>query len=258
MKKAKIISSALLSIVICTGIVCALTANAVEAPTVSEQNAVEETSIDIRYPMPIDELDAILEAEGAILTPEVQKTPLQQSIDEVFYGDGIKTSEEIAAGLEKLGITTYPATSPRPIEEIDAELEQQGTARAAGFPIYSQDLPYSISLGEIPAGKGVISTYYFKPSGNTIEVLCTLHAMGNPGRKTLRVTLYKENKYMIGADAWQSVKSQEITLVDSSEVTFPLTFANLDSDMYVYCLRFDNTTTGTNKVISGNAVVNDA
>ena len=255
MKKAKIITSALLGVVMCTGIICALTANAVEAPAESNQAAYIGEYTPKPFPMPIEELDALLEEQGVINTPEVQKTPLQAAIDEVFFGGGYKTSEQIENELAELGITTYPSTEPRPIEEIDAELEQQGIARTSGFPIYSHDIPYSISLGEIPAGSGIISAYYFKPAGNKIRVYCKLQAMGNPGTKTLKVTLYKENRFMAGADAWQYVESQEIGLANTEDATFPLTFTDLDSSMYIYCLRFDNATTGTNHIISGNAVV---
>ena len=255
MKKAKIITSALLGVVMCTGIICALTANAVEAPAESNQAAYIGEYTPKPFPMPIEELDALLEEQGVINTPEVQKTPLQAAIDEVFFGGGYKTSEQIENELAELGITTYPSTEPRPIEEIDAELEQQGTARASGFPIYSQKLPYSISLGEIPAGNGTVSAYYFRPDGSMIDVICNLKAMGNPGIKTLKVTLYKENRFMAGADAWQLVETKEIKLSNTELAAFPITFANLDSSLYVYCLRFDNITTGTNHVISGEAVV---
>ena len=254
MKKAKIITSALLGVVMCTGIICALTANAVEAPAESNQAAYIGEYTPKPFPMPIEELDALLEEQGVINTPEVQKTPLQAAIDEVFFGGGYKTSEQIENELAELGITTYPSTEPRPIEEIDAELEQQGTARASGFPIYSQELPYSISLGEIPAGNGTISTYCFKPNGNIIDVIYTLQTMGDSGIKTLKVTLYKENKDITEADAWQRVESQEISLSNNSYLAAPLTFADLDINN-VYCLRFDNITTGTNHIISGNAVV---
>lgn len=237
MKKITKITSALVSVAMCAGIIGVLSANASEVASEPAQNAgaaVYNTSNPSK--MSIEEFDKMVEEMG-IVDVSVPKSPSQKLVEDAYSVNGCKCSEYVDKVLENLeaalGFPAYPTSAPIPIEDLESP------ERAYGFfPTSSTTLPYPIYLGETSKGDAVASKYYFYVTDKPIELEYALQVRGNNDKEAvLKTTLYREQKKWAGLDSWQTVKSwnQKFNGIFGTEYEI----SDVDSD-YVYCLVFEN------------------
>lgn len=251
MKKSKIITSAVLSVAMCTGLVFAISANA--ADTASEPSALNPAALSApieefkeKYPEQYAQELAYKEAKEATTLGKIEKIMMEELLPQT-------TVEEISAKLEEeLGITTYSATEPRPIDELEQDM-----ARAIGFPSRPVEMPYAISTGEIPKGYYSYSAFYFRPTSNTINLTYNINGYGAPKGKNyvMETVLYRQRKSWEGSSTWERVEANEVEFGSNWATT--LKFYGLDSNNFVYCLGFHNTSPDSGSIISGMVTVSE-
>lgn len=253
MKKTTKITSALVSVAMCAGIISVLSANASEATSEPAQNsgaAVYNTSNPSK--MSIEEFDKMVEKMG-IIDVSVPKTPSQKLVEDAYSVGRCHSSEYVDKVLENLeaalGFPAYPTSEPIPIEDLESPERSYGF-----FPTSSTTLPYPIYLGETSKGEAVASKYYFRVTGKPLELSYALQVRGNNGEQaTLKTTLYRERKEWAGSDSWQTVKSWNQKFGTTFGTEYEI--SDVDSD-YVYCLVFENIS-DFNCTISGCITVSE-
>ena len=217
MKKAKVITSALLGVVMCTGIICALTANAVEAPNDSPIT-IEESENDI----------------------------IKQDVADTLIATEKTTVDDIPC---------YPTGTHLSIADAEREIELQDESKAIvnSFPKQSHTLPYSSCLNYLAAGDCSYTAHYVKSETGQLVLGLELDGTANT-ISTLKVRLYRQNKYLVNTSVWEYVDSRDFSF--GSYLKSTERFTDL-SDMYVYCLRFDNLSDNSNNQISGTIEIDE-
>lgn len=185
MKKAKAITSALLGVVMCTGLICALTANAVEAPAES--------------PVTIAKTEDVVQQDAADTLAAIEKTAV-------------------------IDIPSYPTGPHLSIEDAESELELQDTSKAVvnSLPTQSHTLPYTAYLNYLAAGDCSYTAHYF--TTNTNKLVMALEINGTPNTiSTIQVRLYRQNKYISGSSAWEYVDSHDVSFISYFKSTHSFT-----------------------------------
>ncbi|MBD5111954.1 MAG: hypothetical protein HDT42_05385 [Ruminococcaceae bacterium] len=237
MKKITKVTSALVGVTMCAGIIGMLATNASETTPEPEQE-VSAVTYNTSNPskMSIEEFDKMVEEMG-IIDVSVPKTPSQKLVEDAYSVGECNISEYVDKVLENLeaalGFPAYPTSAPIPIEDLESPERSYGF-----FPTSSTTLPYPIYLGETSKGEAVASKYYFRVTGKPIELDFALQVRGNNGKEAvLKTTLYRERKEWAGLDSWQTVKSWNQKLGTTFGTEYEI--SDVDSD-YVYCLVFEN------------------
>lgn len=272
MAKSKKIISVILSVAMCTGIVCAATANAEKTTPKSEQTVAqtmtkEELHLEVNRRF-FDENENLLQISDDLgITPYECLPPIPDSTEmsETERQKAVEKRLQIEAALSKevhrrmfdndedlikiandLGIPVYENLPPVSIDWESEKLQEQGSEKIVidSFPSKLGDLPLITAFSDLYTGYASYTQNYFDPDSNTISVDYTFS--GTPfetNERRVQVRLYRQRKSYAGSKDWEFVKKYDVTFFGS--VSTSCIFNNL-SDDYVYCLGFTNVSNESN------------